>query len=757
MPKTSAADSKYNLRSKPTDSLKKKGDDDDNFPEDVEKLSPEEYQKLLAKLFPSKYMQDKVNKQDGEKKDTEEESDEEESDEEESDEEESEESSDEEDDRKTDKINIILTIGGAEQEDSDSDSDYETVSEDEDDYDDYDDYEEEESYEDYSKKELRSELRSRGIIYKGGSKKEMIELLEEDDEIPYEEYSKEDLRDTLKIRGIKCKKGAKEKEMIKLLEQNDAEEAVKEVNSMFNKKRPSSAKSYKKSGRGHADAADAANAANAADAADADAADALLEMKHGKKESLSDNHVLKQFKELAEKLTGQDRKNKLLGKAKTHIECMEKEVEREKKRREKKEKEKNCKTFKKMMKGKTFMDDKKYFEKMELEQQKKVIEEFEKVNDNYNQTVPYRFQVLQSTIPHMHKYSAIKKINTLRYMTPGEGEYYKLKYWVDGFMRIPFGESKNLPLVIEDGIDKTHEFMFQAKQILDDAVYGLDDAKMQIMQMIGQLITNPKSVGTAIAIKGPMGTGKTTLVREGISKILQRPFAFIALGGATDSSFLEGHSYTYEGSSWGKIVDILMQSKCMNPVFFFDELDKVSDTPKGEEIIGILTHLTDTSQNTQFHDKYFSELDFDLSKALFIFSYNDESRVNPILRDRMYRIQTQGYETKDKQIITKQYMEPKIYESVKMNKGDVVIEDDTIKHIIEKYTDEEKGVRNLKRCLEIIYTKLNLYRLMKPNSQLFKEEKSLEVQFPFTVTTEIVDKLIKSTDKVEKTYLNFYI
>ena len=87
MPKTSAADSKYNLRSKPTDSLKKKGDDDDNFPEDVEKLSPEEYQKLLAKLFPSKYMQDKVNKQDGEKKETEEESEEEESEEEESDEE----------------------------------------------------------------------------------------------------------------------------------------------------------------------------------------------------------------------------------------------------------------------------------------------------------------------------------------------------------------------------------------------------------------------------------------------------------------------------------------------------------------------------------------------------------------------------------------------------------------------------------------------------------------------------------------------
>ena len=111
-----------------------------------------------------------------------------------------------------------------------------------------------------------------------------------------------------------------------------------------------------------------------------------------------------------------------------------------------------------------------------------------------------------------------------------------------------------------------------------------------------------------------------------ISKILNRPFAFLALGGATDSSFLEGHSYTYEGSTWGKIVDILLQSKTMNPVIYFDELDKISDTPKGEEITGILTHLTDTTQNSQFHDKYFSNIDFDLSKVLFIFSYNDEKK-----------------------------------------------------------------------------------------------------------------------------------
>ena len=755
MSNSSDSTSKYNLRSKPSDSLKKNKDDDDEFPEDVEQLTPEEYKKLLAKLFPSKYMNEQIkndiDEQSNEDSDDdedyceceEEDDDEDESSEEEdsSDEEDSSEDDSSEDEEDKDKINIILTIGGVndkEESDDDSDSDSDSDSDDEEE----EEEEEEETYEDWSKKELRDEIKYRQLKCKNkNSKKAMIKVLEENDNLPYEEWTKEELKEELKARSIKFNKKIKEKDMVQLLEKDDREEAVKNVNKMFCKKDKETKTKTKKS----------------KDTEEESAANTLIDMKNGPQEKLSDTHVLSQFKDLAQKLSNKDQKNKLLGKAKTHIEEMEREVNKERKRQEKKEKDKNCKKFKKMMKGKNRMDDKKYFEKLELNQQQQIIKEFEKINDNYNQAIPYRFQVLESNILPMHKSAAMKKINSLRYMTPGEGEYYKLKYWVDGFMRIPFNQTMDLPLVIEDGIEKTHEFMFQAKKILDEAVFGLDDAKMQIMQMIGQLITNPKSVGTAIAIKGPMGTGKTTLVREGISKILQRPFAFIALGGATDSSFLEGHSYTYEGSSWGKIVDILMQSKCMNPVFFFDELDKVSDTPKGEEIIGILTHLTDTSQNSQFHDKYFSELDFDLSKALFIFSYNDESRVNPILKDRMYRIQTQGYETKDKQIITKDYVEPKICENVKMKSGDVIIDNTVLKHIIEKYTDGEKGVRNLKRCIEIIYTKLNLYRLMKPESQLFKEEKSLDVTFPYTVTTEIVDKLIKTVDKGEQTYLNFYL
>jgi ATP-dependent Lon protease len=193
----------------------------------------------------------------------------------------------------------------------------------------------------------------------------------------------------------------------------------------------------------------------------------------------------------------------------------------------------------------------------------------------------------------------------------------------------------------------------------------------------------------------------------------------------------------------------------MNPVIYFDELDKISDTPKGEEIVSILTHLTDTSQNSQFHDKYFSEIDFDLSKCIFIFSYNDETKVNPILKDRMYCIKTNGYDMKQKTIISKQYLLPKIRDQVSFKNEDIIIPDDTLQYIIENFCSNENGVRNLKRCFEIIHTKLNLFRLMKPDKNLFEKDLTIKVSFPFKVTKDIVDKLIKREENT--LYKNLYI
>jgi ATP-dependent Lon protease len=401
-----------------------------------------------------------------------------------------------------------------------------------------------------------------------------------------------------------------------------------------------------------------------------------------------------------------------------------------------------------------------YFrKKLSNAEQLRIMQDLKEINKHINIDKPYRLALLQSSIPAKYKAFAMEKLNMLKGMEPGDNEYYKTKTWVDAFMRIPFCNYTNLSVKMSDGLDVCHEFMKNAKHVLDNCVYGLDDAKLQILQMLGQWITNPDAMGTAIAIRGPPGTGKTTLVKEGISKILSREFAFLPLGGATDSSYLEGHSYTYEGSKWGQIVQILIQSKCMNPVIYFDELDKISDTPKGEEITGILTHLTDTTQNSQYHDKYFSEIDFDLSKCLFIFSYNDESRVNSILKDRMYRIETKGYEAKEKMVIARQYMLPKIREQVNFGPDDIVIPDDTLQYIItnKKLTQEEAGVRNMKRCLEIIHTKLNLFRLMRPDDTMLTKEIGIKVEFPFTVTRQHVDQLIKNEEKQSQSLLSMYI
>jgi len=476
------------------------------------------------------------------------------------------------------------------------------------------------------------------------------------------------------------------------------------------------------------------------------------EKEDSKKANTNNKEILSELTEIKNKHSS----NKTIQKC---IEICEEEIEKTQKLKDKKDKkykDKNSRIFKKIIKDKNTTNDFSFFNKLEIEEQKKIIKELKEINKLVRIEKPYRMTLLESNIPINLKAAAMKKINSLRYIEPGAGEFYKIKNWVDTFMRMPFDKYLTLPITIEDGVEKCHDFMEKAQKTLDEAVYGLNDAKMQIMQMLGQLVTNPKAIGTAIAIHGPPGTGKTSLVKEGISKILNRPFAFIALGGATDSSFLEGHSYTYEGSTWGKIVQIIIDSKCMNPVIYFDELDKISDTPKGEEIAGILTHLTDTSQNSQFHDKYFAEIDFDLSKCLFIFSYNDESKINPILKDRMYRIQTKGYNQKQKTVISNNYLLPRIREQVKFDENEIIIPESAIHYIIENLCNKEDGVRNLKRCLEIIYTKLNLYRLMKPGSNLFEEDMSLKVEFPFTVTKNIVDKLIKK-DKDTTSLYGLYV
>ena len=408
--------------------------------------------------------------------------------------------------------------------------------------------------------------------------------------------------------------------------------------------------------------------------------------------------------------------------------------------------EKNVKSFKQLILNKKKMSDIKYFKGLDKSSQDNIIKELKEVNKHTYIEKPYTMALLESSIDPVFKSEALKKINVLNFMDPGSSEYYKVKLWVDAFMKIPFGTNISLPVSMNDERHKYCEFMEDSKRILDETVHGLEDAKMQMMQFLGQLIVNPESVGCTMALVGPPGTGKTTLIKEAFSKIIKRPFAMCALGGAEDGSHWKGHDYTYMESKYGRIVEILIQSKCMNPLIYFDELCKVSDSPKGEEVIGMLTHLTDTTQNDKFEDKFFSGLEFNLSQAMFVFSYNDERRVNPVLKNRFYRITTKGYDKKDQVIIAKKHLIPKIQKNIKFEEDEIDIPDKTLEYIIEHYTESEKGVRNLKRCLEIIYTKINLYKLMPADSTLFDGCDVLKITKPFIVTEDVVKKLIKKEE-----------
>ena len=285
-------------------------------------------------------------------------------------------------------------------------------------------------------------------------------------------------------------------------------------------------------------------------------------------------------------------------------------------------------------------------------------------------------------------------------------------------------------------------YMNSVNTTLDDAIYGHDKAKRQIERIIGQWI-NGTSSGHCFGFEGPPGVGKTSLAKKGIANCLKdnegvsRPFSFIAVGGSTNGSTIDGHNYTYVGSTWGRIVEILIETKCMNPIIFIDELDKISKTEHGKEIIGIFTHLTDATQNDSFQDKYFSGIDIDLSKALFIFSYNDPQSIDRILLDRIHRVKFSHLTVKDKLVVTKKHILPEIFEKVGLSKC-FDFNDSVIEFIINSYT-MEPGVRKLKEILFEIISEINL--------ELLKGEKNFPS--PILVTEDMVKELLKERDIVK--------
>ena len=281
-------------------------------------------------------------------------------------------------------------------------------------------------------------------------------------------------------------------------------------------------------------------------------------------------------------------------------------------------------------------------------------------------------------------------------------DHGKFDSWVQNLLRIPIGKLAPPPI---DACSQIGSFLKDTRNKMDAFVYGQYEAKDEILRLLCQWSSSGSLNSFAIALEGPPGIGKTTFAKNVIAKVMNRPFNFIGLGGATDASHLIGHSYTYEGAIPGRIAECLKSSKVMNPCFYFDELDKISKTPKGDEITNLLVHLTDREQNCQFHDRYFHGVDFDLSQALFVFSYNFAQDISPVLLDRINVIKLQPPSTEEKVQIARIHLLPKALQQSGLTSDQVNLSDESIKYIIEKYTNES-GVRNLEKALNrIVSTK----------------------------------------------------
>lgn len=233
-------------------------------------------------------------------------------------------------------------------------------------------------------------------------------------------------------------------------------------------------------------------------------------------------------------------------------------------------------------------------------------------------------------------------------------------------------------------------------------------------------------------------THNTKLIKEGISKILKKPFANMSMGGHSDTGSIEGFSYTYEGSKPGKIVDIITKCGVLDPIIYLDEIDKVGK----ESVINLLMSIVDPEQNNEFQDKYFGNVDIDLSKITWVLSYNNPNNFSYILRDRITEIKLDGYTENEKIVIAKKFLIPDICNELKI---DAELNDSTIQNLIRNYT-YESGVRKLKQCIYDILSEYNYKHTIKRRK--ITSNKSKDVITLRTLPKYLIDKEPISPERI---------
>lgn len=352
---------------------------------------------------------------------------------------------------------------------------------------------------------------------------------------------------------------------------------------------------------------------------------------------------------------------------------------------------------------------------------------------------------LCKSMPDYAKRAAMVKLDEMK---SSNNEYHKQLLYVKTLINYPWPNEDDDRMFIDIGKskEKTKSYVKSIDTKLSEKVYGHQQCKDTISEVIAKLITNPDGAGCAIGLVGPPGVGKT-LIAKAIGKGLDIPFVQITLGGQNDGELLHGHGYTYSAAQPGMVVKKMVEAGSSRCIMYFDELDKACRKVDGNEIFNILIHMTDPNTNDEFQDRFFQEINFSLRNVIYIFSYNDSSLIDPILLDRIKEIQVKPYSLKDKVNIAKDFLIKEICKEIGFDNNLFNYSDKILEYLATNHTNEP-GVRDLRRKIESIMLKLNKDRIFDEGPY---KDNTVDINNPLDITEDIVANYLgKSKLKIRK-------